>query len=314
MSQSTPSASTDWVGQTEFNNRIQTFASELKIPLPQVKEIFAEDFGVDGLDARSLEAIDSEDFTPFGDIRSSFIDKRNLTKLAMLRLALPKLRGKTPSTSTSAGKSTGELSDVVNALGNIVSSSRRKEDLTDKELLESLDETATEVAEILSKRTHARPCIVFDSSGNVDVESSLEMIKFAKRQPTRSEHMINGRFVRLFRVGDFQPKPLDESPLFVGKALVDGYCADSETSWKDIGHEVRVLARLYVQNETAKLSKMSYKQINHDARQGLEYFRSNYGKTALIYDELSVKPNGLPTLKIMPNEVRTDRPVDKAGM
>jgi len=75
----------------------------------------------------------------------------------------------------------------------LVASNRPKSDWTDEELLKVYDQDATEVAEVIRKRTHGRPCIVFHSDQSVNIEASLKLVKTAKRQPT-SNRSTNLRF------------------------------------------------------------------------------------------------------------------------
>ena len=116
--------------------------------------------------------------------------------------------------------------------------------------------------------------------------------------------MVDGKPCRVFRAGEFLAKLLDESPLYRGKVLVDGYCADSDTNWTDVSHEARVLARIYVEKvETAQLSKIAMKSVCEDAKKGAEHFRGKYGEAGLIYGEMA-ETDSLPKLKVRPDSVQ----------
>lgn len=314
MSQSTPSTP-DWSGKTEFDSRIKAFSKALRVEEDKVREVFT-DLGVDGKTGQSLTIIDSDEFLPFGDIRNAFVDDKKLVKLAVLRVAIPHLRGKTelevkPTTNGDP------LSEVTGSIKEMVASNRRKEDMSDADLLKLLEEGATEVEDILSKRTRARFCIIFDSNGNVNVEDSLPLVKLARKQETKDQHSIRGKFVRVYRVGTYPARMLNESPFNRGHVLVDDYCADSETDWTGVCHEARVLARIQLFHcEKGRPTTRELKQICADAKQGVKHFRDEHGKAALLYDEMNSKSE-LPKLKIPTDGVKQTAysgHVDRAGL
>lgn len=319
MSENTQSTSVpnEWLGKTEFDNRIKAFSEQLKVAESVVREIFAEEFGIDGSDNRSLDAIDSDEFTPFGDLRQEFVEKKKVAKLAMLRMAMPHLRGKTALNDVSHVNNAEHngLGDVADAIKSMVAANRPKDQLTDRELLEQLSFETPEIAKIILNRTHSRPCIVFDTNGSVDVETSLELTKIAKRQNTNNEHVINGRHVRVYRAGQFPPIPLDESPFDVGVPLVSGYCASSGTSWgPNASLEDRTIARIHWQYcENRNLSKMELQKLCSDAHNPMKNMRKEYGKAALIYDEMKQEER-LPTLKIYNQGRAREIKIDRAGM
>ncbi len=305
MSNSTSSSPTPpW--KDEFNKRVQAFAEAIGVPEETVRQHLSN-LGCDGETDRSLTIIDSEEALPFGDLRQEFVEANKVTKLAILRIGMPHLRGKTAvdvkPTSNGCCEEGSDLGKVCDSIEKMVSTNRPKADWSDKELLSALDESTTEIAEVLSKRTRGRHCIVFDGDGNVDVEASLELVKIAKKQATRNEHRVRGKIVRVYRAGKWLARPLDESPFVIGEPLVRDYCASSETDWKDISHEARVLARIYIQYcETAKLSLRDFREVCDDARKDVGHFREKYGKAAMLYDEMSAQDK-LPKLKIMPADV-----------
>lgn len=323
MSENTQSTSVpnEWLGKSEFDNRIKAFSNQLRVDESKVREILSDAFGIDGQDSRSLDAIDSDEFTPFGDMRQEFIENRKVSKLAMLRMAMPHLRGKTSLNNIDQVTVKDlDLSNIISTVKDMVSSNRSKDQWSDKELLSKLDFENPEIANILSKRTHSRPCIVFDSNGNIDVEISSELVKTAKRQNTNSEHVVNGKHVRVYRAGEFPPIPLDESPFNIGAPLVNGYCSSSNTIWrassqyKTSSPESRILARIYWQHcENRNLSKMELSILCEDAHLGPKHMREKYSKAALMYDEME-KENRLPTLKIYNQGTAREIKIDRAGM
>ncbi len=298
----TPSVPT-W--KTEFNERIKAFATAIGVEEPKVRESLAE-LGADGKSEQSLIIIDNDDFTPIGDLRGVFVDTK-LTRLGQLRAGLPHLRGATRINDDVAESTNGKdsLGEVAGAIKDMVASNRPKSDWSDRELLETYDEDATEIAEVLRKRSKARYCIVFKKDGTVNVEVSLGLLRTAKRQPTSDEHRVDGQAVRVYRPGEFLAKALDESPFAPGVVLVSDYCSTSDTDWTGVSYKRRVMIRLHIQKvETAQLSTREMQRICKDAHgMGDEQFDSEYSKAAMIYAELE-EQDKLPKLKIMPSEIK----------
>ena len=312
MSNTTTSSS--W--QTEFNDRIKAFSADINVPEEKVRSVLA-DLGADGKDERSLTIIDNEEYLPMGDLRQQFVESE-LTKLSLLRLGMAHLRGKTQLDPVSP--TSDNLSEVAGAIKQMVASNRNKSDWSDEELINAYDIDATDVITVLSKRTHGRPCIVFNSDGSVNKEVSLQLIKAAKRGPTTNRFSVAGKVVVVYRAGEFVSKPIDESPFFPGVPLVEGYCAQSNTNWTGIDHQIRVLVRLYIKHiEKAPLSKAEMKRIWKDAQRANETkalyvpehahkiptdFETEYSEAVLVYEELQ-NADQLPKLKLMPNQKPT---------
>lgn len=293
--------------KTEFDERIKAFAGAIGLDETKVRETL-KTYGADGESSHSLDMIDSEEVLPMQELFTLFVDS-GLVPKGRLRLGVATLRGKThleEAATTNGGCCEGsDLGEVCGAIKDMVASNRPKSDWTDEELLKVYDQDATEAAEILRKRTHGRPCIVFHRDQSVNVAASLKLVKTAKRQPTSSQFVWEKKPVRVYRAGEFLAQPIDESPFFPGVALVDGYCPKSNTNWSGISQERRVLARIQSRDiETAQLSKSEMKRICHDA-ETLTDFGDVYDEATLRYEELEAQDK-LPKLKIMPNDVRPE--------
>lgn len=286
-----------------FDERIVPFAKILGMPEQRVRDILA-DLGVTGEDEQSLVIIESEEFLPMGDLRLAFVDSK-LTQIARLRAAMPHLRGATRIENV-APSTNGEnsIGDVAGAIKNLADANVPKGDWNDRKLLEAYDEDATEVGEVLRKRSKGRYCIVFKKDGTVNVEISLGLLRTAKRQHTSDQHRVSGQVVRVYRPGEFLAKALDESPFMVGVPLVNDYCAKSDTDWTDIEQKKRVLIRIHIMKvETARLSTREMKAICKDARMDITEFSKTLSTAMLLYDELE-EQDSLPKLKIMPGDTK----------
>lgn len=291
--------------QVEFNERIAAFAAAVSLSEEKVHEVFS-DMGIDGQSERSLLILENDEFLPASDIFHSFCDS-GLTKKTLVRFGLPHLRGRAWKGDTvDAVDSTANLTDAINRM---VDSNRPKSDWSDKELLTHYDENNYEVAEVLRKRTHSRPVIIYNEDGSLHESLCLELIKAAKRQPTAKRIIRNSIAYRVYRAGEFPVRPIDASPFSIGVALIDGYCPSSETDWAGVDHVARVLAHIYVFDiESVQLSKRDLNAICEDARIGVEHFRKKYPSAALRYDELE-RDGKLPDLKISPKST-SSLPID----
>jgi hypothetical protein len=292
------SSTTVPVWKTEFEKRVEAFATAIRLDAAKVQEILAE-LGADGETEMSLTLLDSDEYLPFGDLRAAFVDPGH-TKIAILRAAMPHLRAKTHAEQASATTGNG---DTASVLKEMIAANRPKTDWSDEELLKIYDETATEVIKIIGERTRGRPCIVFKKDGSVDVEVSLKLIKIAKRQPTQETHMLeNGKHVVVYRPGVFLAKALEESPFYRGVALVDGFCSQSGTQWNGISMRNRILCRLHAESiETAPLTKL---QMAHLCQQAAtDTFEQLVAEAVALYEKLEAQDK-LPKLKVFPNEVK----------
>lgn len=264
MSNNTSSSTSVPAWQSEFDNRIKAFAESIGLEIPAVLKVL-DDLGVDGKTSQSLTIVDSEDFLPMGDLRAAFVDS-GLTKLARLRSGMPHLRGST-RLDTNVVSNGNSLDKVSDAIQGMISANRPKSDWDDEELLGKYDQDATEIIDILGRKSKGRPCIVFNKNGDVNVSVSLTLLKEAKRRSTNDRHLVEGKPVDVFRVGEFLNAPVEESPLFPGQTLVSGYCAKSNTDWNGIDMKYRSLVRVFVQDiETNQIGKTEMKQLWNEAK------------------------------------------------
>lgn len=297
---STPSVPT-W--KAEFDQRIKAFSEAIGVEETKVRELLA-DYGADGQSAQSLEIIDNDEALPMNELFTMFVDS-NLTARGKMRIAANHLWGKTSledASCTTNGESS-ELGQVVGAIKDLVASNRPKSDWSDRELLEAYDETSTEIWEVLRKRSHGRPFVIFNGDSTVNIDESMKLLKLAKKQPTKDKHRVNGKLVSVRRAGEFLAKLLDESPFCRGMALVDGYCSESDTDWNSVCHEARVICHLHAfKVESARLSKREMMQISRLATD-LSKLRDELSEAALMYDELQ-EQDSLPKLKVREDQTR----------
>jgi len=288
MSETTPNVPT-W--KTEFNNRVKAFSEAIGVAEEKVREVFAAN-GIDGETEQSLTIIESDEFLPMADLFEYFVDSK-LTVKPKLRAGMPHLRGKTHLGNTEEVTN----GSVLTEMKDLIASQRPLTSLTDGELLDRYDDTSTEVWRILRERTHGRYCIVYKKDGSVNKEVSLKLVRSARKQVTPDKWEVNGQLVKVRRAGDFPAIPLEESPFFPGKTLLEGFCAESSTNWDGICQEIRVLARITSEIE-GPLNKRDMKKIWQDAKKmTVAEFRHEYSEAALLYDEKDIQGT-LPDLKV----------------
>lgn len=295
------SNTTEPVWKKEFDERVEAFANAINLSKEKTMEVLSS---LVGYDEQSLTLLESPEYLPIGDLFTKFADS-GLTQISRIRFGIKHLRG-----SNGSDVNIGDEKSLINALANF---GKDKNDLTIEELFDRYDEDHPEIAEIIRKRTHGRPCIAYDRNGKINKEVTLELIAIAKKQPTSNYYSSNGEPYRVLRAGEFPVILVDESPFSRGTALINGYCPESETQWTGIPHEARVLARIYVFDiEKARLSQRELRSICNEIADfngtnggAVGNFRKKYPRAAVRYDTLK-ENNQLPTLKINPNNTNKD--------
>lgn len=281
--------------KVELTSRIQKFASIIKVN-PDIVLQKLSDLGVDIENESSLEILEDPSCLPISDLFTVFVDA-GLTKKALIRLGVKQLYGQTKEIET-------ETSHLASALQTVISSNRPKSEMTDKELLELYSQEEAEVIDILRKRSHGRYFIVFDNN-KVDIEKSLHLLKIAKFQSLASTHLFGQKIHKLYRAGDFPVVCFEASPFYDNTILQDGYCPRSNTQWRDISEEARILIRIYVKHvEKKELSQMEMKHIVAAAND-LNKLKELLNAAVPIYDYMKDR-NQLPSLKVYSKN--SDRP------
>lgn len=281
--------------KAEFDDRIAKFASIISVDESKVREIFSE-IGADGKSEQSLTILESEEFLPMSDLFKFFVDSK-LTQIAKVRLANSGLRAR----NTQHNVPVSEMAGLAQSVAALANNARPRTAWSDEELLAAYDMHDTETLDVLRKRTNGRFCIVFNQDGSINKDTSLTLVRLAKKQVTFDTHLVDGELVRVCRAGEFPVTWIDESPFFPGKPLVAGVCGESATDWNDISHEIRVLCRLHVFDiEIVKLSKTTLREIWSNAKShSFSELKKVYIEAAMKYADLQVRGE-LPKLRIDP--------------
>jgi len=171
--------------------------------------------------------------------------------------------------------------------------------LSDKELLEVYSpDCDSSIVDELSKRSHERAFVIFLENGLVDIETSLRMLREARRRETPVNYKVGDALKRLYKAGEFPGLFYIHCPIHNDILLVDGYCDKSKLSWENVDYECMQFAKLALEIGDIDLSIPNIRQFISIARgEGLIGLRRDFQHTALIFDEKK-ELNVLPNLKI----------------
>jgi hypothetical protein len=239
-----------------LKSRVDEAAEIMRIKPARVVSLLAE-LGVDqdeaGVTLLAAETTKEEDAKPI------FVDKGGVP-VAKFRLGWAILKGETKATAAKSETSKRPVTqwsdeDVVAMYGP--------------------DAQITIIAE-MKKRGDDRRFIVFNKDGNVDVETTVTLLRLSRRQAIPDTYQVKGELVRVYRVGEFPMVKFEECPLHGEVLLVDGYCDKCKMSWTKVSDDTRVLVRV---------AKMAIPTFADDVEKRLSLIFSA-GQVKMLYDEL----------------------------
>jgi hypothetical protein len=274
----------------EIHQRLKKAAEVMKITEDAVWTMLGK-VGVEKGDADALVVLDATDFHRMLQLLGDDLVPDGV-KPARFALGFAALNG--------YAKPKGD--DVASVLREHVAQSRPISQYKDRELIEKYSpEAPTDVVDELRKRSNDRAFIVFGDGGEaVDVDNSVQMLRIARQQETKSSHVITtsegNKAVRLYRVGEFPSFWIEESPIHADVVLVDGYCEKCGDTWKGISPEDRVIVRVaknagYVQDNKAAVASLIEKVRAEGSKHLLKI-----PAVKLRHEELS-EANQLPILR-----------------
>lgn len=215
----------------------------MKIKPAEVLSLLAE-MGIEE-DEDGLYLLQSET-TKEDDAKPVFVDRGGVP-IAKFRLGWAVLKGENKETaakSETAKRPVTQWSDedVIKAYGP--------------------DAPINVIAEV-KKRGDDKRFIVFFPDGGVDVETTVTLLRLARRQVIPETYQVKGNLVRVYRVGEFPTVKFEECPLHGETLLVDGYCDKCKMSWKDIEGDLRIRIRV---------AKMAIPTLGDDYEKRMELF------------------------------------------
>lgn len=185
-------------------------------------------------------------------------------------------------------------------------SNKKAQMLTEKELVERYNpkDVKNAVGKRLKDMSDGKAFIVFDDSGNVLVDPSVQLLKdIMNGLPSVETTFVKSRPLPVYKVGDRPDAYSEENPLYPGRPLrSEETCDQTGRSWQGISIGIRQLLYLAVKvtkelevRSAANAGDVLDKVMAQDCT--LDSLRSRYPNASKKYDELS-KVGRLPLLKI----------------
>jgi hypothetical protein len=269
------------LGIPKFTDDVPRSGSSLPGAMEESEQQIAEGYirsrleklGVYG-DEMSNEMLMSADCTE-GDARHAFCENGEPN--------LPVVRFKRVWSILKAGVKQAEKTESVEKDESAIDFERLATDLktgfesmkpigqwTDAELMAKYGpECPDEISEELDRRAKNRPFVAFmdEVEGIVDVDTSLRLLKEARKRETPIHYKTGDALKRLFRAGDFPTQVYHECPLHKSVLLVDGYCDVCGHSWDGIEEKARQFVRVIADCGEAPSSGPNIRQLITTARQ-----------------------------------------------
>lgn len=252
-----------------------------------------EEIGIEKDDEDALALLEA-DTTTQEDADPKFLDVG--IKKARFRAGWAILKGKSQKT-----KDKPETSTTDSTTAELIKTLRSVKQYKDKELLEAYGpDCSSDVLDEIRRRSNDRPFLVYDGE-NLDVDTSLEMLRVARRQPTNEQHVFHregkSKVVRLLRPGQFPTLWIEESPIHPEVILVDGYCHKCDNSWSGVSMDDRVIVRIAVDVDGVDVSsKARIHELITRIRESGADFLLDVPSVKVRYDELE-ELNRLPILR-----------------
>lgn len=166
---------------------------------------------------------------------------------------------------------------------------------SDKDLLEKYGPTCSQAVETeLKVRSEMRPCIVFKNKDEVDIETSMKLLREARRREVPNVYKADGQTKKVYRISEFPEDTYTRCPV-TGNILFDGYSEKIGVTW-EIPYEALQFIALLVR-EGVQVSAITARDLQKEYKEnGLAGLRDLFPKIAVRYDELK-EINELPNLK-----------------
>jgi len=189
---------------------------------------------------------------------------------------------------------------------DLISAVRPIGQFSDDELLAKYGlECAEDVVGELSKRAHGRNFIVFEDKthGVIDQKLSKRFLKIARHKDTPPQIIIEDKYYKLYKVGQFPNAMYEECPLHHGVLLTEGYCDQCQISWSSVREKERSFIRVIKNEGDAPTSRMDIQKLVTEASgdNGIIELKRFYPVIASIFEELG-EEGRLPSLKVRSSE------------
>lgn len=201
---------------------------------------YLQELGIESADTEDGLALLESETTQEGDARKIMVDNGKV-KIARFKAGWAVLKGKA---QTPAKPDTSDFSKLVEVLKPV-------SQLSDRDVIQKYSpECNQDILDHLTKVSNGRPFIVFKEDGLVDVDTSVVLLREARRRETPAQYpVVEGTkttLQRTYRVGEFPMNFTEECPFHSDVNLVNGYCDRCGNTWTGIDESDRVLLRLAV--------------------------------------------------------------------
>jgi len=172
--------------------------------------------------------------------------------------------------------------------------------LKDKDLLELYTiEKDYEIMMELSRRAKHQYWVVLKEDKSIDIETSLELLKRARRMVNPSMVPVGDSIVPVYRITEINPDDniIEICPI-CGDVLYKDYCGSCESNFAGIGKEERAYINLIV-TKSGNFKEDSYsdkKAILASANKGMDDLRVTWPSIQKLYDDLDMI-DSLPKLR-----------------
>lgn len=191
--------------------------------------------------------------------------------------------------------------DIIEIIKAVKDSTKPVGQWSDEELLKAYSPTCDcEVVDILIKRSQNRPFIIFskETENIVDIESTLLMLRQARKGTTPNTYKSGQSLKRLYKAGVFPAEVSYECPLHPSVLLLnDGYCDSCGMTWNLNNYEAMQFARIVYELGEAPKSGPELRKFINNCNIGLsgDLFR-DYPKAAMLFEEKK-NEDSLPRLR-----------------
>jgi hypothetical protein len=287
-----------------FEERIEKAAKILDTK-PEILRKHLEPSGIDG-----IELLDAST-TSHGDLQGivqTKDDYRN-TPILKLKAAVGILKGGDPFVTDV--NSVNKTLKSETSLEDLIKSSIPLDQRSDEDILNAYIETQSDPLETeLQRRAKGQRFVVL-KEGNIDVESTLYMLKKSRKNEIPPMKVNPDKSVtRFYKIEEVHEnnRVRYESPLRPGVILLDGFCQVSNQNYVNVDDNARKMLRL-IRNDLGEQSRMDETRLVEVAeKEGIQGLGRIFPEIHENYLKLSLVEQ-LPSLKVIaPVETRQADP------
>jgi len=223
-----------------------------------------------------------------GDFRTVFCDK--------MKLAVPRFRRVWRILKAGSKEEVAKSKENNGLTQALIDRITPVEQYSDEQLLQKYGANCDSRVEIeLKVRSEQRPCIVFNDNNEINISTSLKLLREARRRDVPTTYKDKeSKVYKVYRVGEFPEQLYTRCPV-TGAILFDGYSENLGVSWTLPMEAMQFIAVLV--NEGVEVNAMIARDLQQEfTKNGMDGLRSVFPKIATTYDDLK-EIGELPNLK-----------------